>query len=423
MEVICPTANHQLSTVGTLARSYDSVGSTARTYDNDGNTTAIGTSNKGTVFTFDDRGRMRTVTVANKLKANYRYNGRGERVLKTDAVTAANSEQFVYDEAGHLLGEYDKNGTRIKEYAWLEDTLIAILGSFDGTTYQYVETDHLGTPRAVVQPVKNVIVWRWDLNNTAFGEHAPNANPDGDSLSYTLNLRYPGQYYDAESGLYHNGFRDYDAGGGRYIESDPIGLAGGVSTFGYVGGKPFQFSDPRGLLSFNDILDMNNVNGFIYDHSGHASVSQGVVDGVNGFANGASFGLSNAIERAADIDGGVNECSDSYRYSKYAGWAWGAGTFWAGGLNGGSASVFYAGTGARALAFDAGITIDQTLIGSILDSMGAAVPKPLWKLASATFAANATEPAGSVILYVAPSSIWNLEARILAWRGISVVGL
>jgi hypothetical protein len=67
------------------------------------------------------------------------------------------------------------------------------------------------------------------------------------------------------------------------------------------------------------------------------------------------------------------------------------------------------------------MTIDQTLIGSMLDSMGAAVPRPVWQLASATFAANATEPAAAIILYAGPTSIWNMEAAILAWRGISVI--
>jgi RHS repeat-associated protein len=230
-----------------------SVGSTARSYDGNGNTTLIGTASKGQAFVYDDRNRLRDFKLANKLKASYRYNGKGERVLKTDAVSAANSRQYVYDEAGHLLGEYTTAGVRVKEYVWLDDTLVAVLSTFDASTYQYVETDHLGTPRAVVHPIKSTIAWRWDINNTAFGEHLPNGNPDGDSLTYALNLRYPGQYYDAESGLYYNMRRDYEPGTGRYVESDPIGLGGGIAGYPYVDANPFRRHDRFGL-SYTDYM-------------------------------------------------------------------------------------------------------------------------------------------------------------------------
>jgi RHS repeat-associated protein len=87
----------------------------------------------------------------------------------------------------------------------------------------------------------------WTLGADAFGETAPNANPDGDAVSLSFNLRMPGQVFDVETGYHYNTFRDYEPGTGRYSQSDPIGLAGGVSTYGYVGGSPLGYIDPQGL--------------------------------------------------------------------------------------------------------------------------------------------------------------------------------
>ena len=105
--------------------------------------------------------------------------------------------------------------------------------------------DHLGTVRAITDTSQTVI-WRWD--SAPFGDTLPNEDPDGDGQALRFNLRFPGQYFDVETGLHYNYFRDYDPTTGRYVQSDPIGLVGGINTFAYVDGNPLSYLDPDGLF-------------------------------------------------------------------------------------------------------------------------------------------------------------------------------
>jgi len=113
----------------------------------------------------------------------------------------------------------------------------------------YIYPDHLNTPRALTNS-NNQLVWRWDTADP-FGSLPANSNPSGLG-TFTFNLRFPGQYFDSESNLHYNYMRDYDPSIGRYIQSDPIGLKGGINTYAYVGGNPVSKSDPTGLISPQD---------------------------------------------------------------------------------------------------------------------------------------------------------------------------
>ncbi|MFP5415132.1 MAG: RHS repeat-associated core domain-containing protein [Gammaproteobacteria bacterium] len=110
-------------------------------------------------------------------------------------------------------------------------------GPLDVETPTYLHTDHLATPRLGTDQA-GIPVWRWE--NPAFGDAPP-------SLQLrTVNLRFPGQYFDHETGLYYNYFRTYDPATGRYITSDPIGLRGGLNTYLYAEANPLKFTDPTG---------------------------------------------------------------------------------------------------------------------------------------------------------------------------------
>ena len=212
-------------------------GAAAKTfvYDAAGNLT----SNGSLTFTYDGRGRM------TQASNGYRYaiNGLGQRVSKTGPVETT---YFVYDEQGRLIGEYDASGAPRQELVWLSDTPVASVrpAPGGGAAIYAIYSDHLNTPRLITD-LANRTVWEWPLDT--FGAGPANENPSGLG-TFSFNLRFPGQYYDAETGLHYNYFRDYDPSVGRYVESDPIGLLGGLNTYRYAMDSPSVVADRFGLM-------------------------------------------------------------------------------------------------------------------------------------------------------------------------------
>jgi RHS repeat-associated protein len=109
----------------------------------------------------------------------------------------------------------------------------------------YIHTDHLNTPRLVTDG-SGTPVWRWDQVEP-FGDNLPNEDPDGNGTPGHMPLRFPGQYFDKETNLAYNYYRDYDPAIGRYVQSDPIGLKGGLNTYAYVDSDPLGSTDEKGL--------------------------------------------------------------------------------------------------------------------------------------------------------------------------------
>ena len=107
-----------------------------------------------------------------------------------------------------------------------------------------MHNDPLGTPQVLTDKNGKKV---WTAQYDPFGKATVNEDPDNDGNSVTLNIRFPGQYEDVETGLYQNGFRTYDPSTGRYLTSDPIGLIGGNNTYLYVNANPLRFVDYLGL--------------------------------------------------------------------------------------------------------------------------------------------------------------------------------
>lgn len=249
--------NRLTSTVGAVSTTYGYFANTHRlqslsgaqsksySFDAAGNMTSDGT----TTWVYGGNGRPTSAG-----GTAFAINALGQRVMKGTGTSAI---RFVYDD-WRLLGEYDAAGSVIQETVWLGDLPVATLrpNGTGGAAIYYVHADQLGTPRAVTRPSDNQVVWKWD-NTEVFGDSAPDENPSGLG-SFAFNLRFPGQYYDAETGKHYNYFRDYDPEVGRYLRSDSVGLAGGLNTFGYVRGSPLALADPLGLTP-------SDVNGVMRD--------------------------------------------------------------------------------------------------------------------------------------------------------------
>ncbi|WP_232528139.1 RHS repeat-associated core domain-containing protein [Stenotrophomonas maltophilia] len=228
-----PATSHRLTAVDGEVRNHDAAG----------NTTSIGSK----TFTYNDANRMNAVKQGNAVLESYAYNHRGERVMRTPAGGAA--QITLYDEAGQWLGNYSATGQAQQQAIWLDNYPVALI-NVPGTgvpELAYVQPDHLGTPRVVIDPVRDVAIWEWSNKSEVFGNQIPSADPDGDGVAFELALRFPGQQATGASELFYNYQREYNPVVGRYSQSDPIGFRGGYSLYSYVDGDPLSNEDSMGL--------------------------------------------------------------------------------------------------------------------------------------------------------------------------------
>ena len=245
---ICPASGTTVSQSN--SRAYIS-GNRFSNWQKNGNNLLMGYSSQGELIspymgtaTYDNAGRRRAESSSNMY---FDYNHMNERTARLGGNI---DRQYAYDESSHLIGEYDGNGNMVVEYVWLGDRPIAAV--YPGNVIVYIVTDHQNKPRRGINASTQQVVWSWDPD--AFGAIQPTG-------SVTINLRFPGQYYDQQSGLYYNHNRYYNPELGRYMEPDPTGLEAGLNPYSYVSNNPVNSVDPTGLMQVMSDSQLRGVSG------------------------------------------------------------------------------------------------------------------------------------------------------------------
>ena len=188
-------------------------------------------------YEYNGERRTTKVTQNGRLLASYQYNASGERISKTVYASdnTVSKTYFLYDNS-RLAAEVDANGSVLRQYIYLEGHQpVALL---QGQSVFAIHTDHLGTPHKVTNSNAEIV---WAANYEPFGyAHVV-------VQTIEMPLRFPGQYFDKETGNHYNYFRDYDPKTGRYLTADPVGLRGGLHHYAYVDSDPLKYIDVHGL--------------------------------------------------------------------------------------------------------------------------------------------------------------------------------
>jgi RHS repeat-associated protein len=276
------------------------------TLDPNGSTTADGLN----TYTYDVRGRM-VQAVSSLGTTTYQVNALRQRVRKTNTL---GDRVFHYDSQGHLIGESTAAGAILKEYIWLGDMPLAVV---DGVNRYYIHADHLNTPRLVANAT-GTTVWRWDQGEP-FGVSPADENPSGLGV-FDLPLRLPGQYFDKETNLHYNYYRDYDPSLGRYGESDPIGLDGGLNTYAYARGDALRLIDPTGeaiALEGVALAGLAIAGGMIYiqqqQGGGSGKKSDDPLPGPSGASSSASSSSSASGSGGQTLEQCYAKCEDDQK--------------------------------------------------------------------------------------------------------------
>jgi len=218
-----------------LSRTGDGGISEFYEYEPGSNRLARVTGSVNRTFAHDAGGNLIRITgdVPVPVEVEYLSNAFAQRVSKT---AGGATTVYHYDPDGRLIAETTAQGELIRAYAWLEGAPLALIEG-DGRVFSF-HNDHLATPRRLTDST-GAPVWAAD--------YLPFGQADVRISTVENNLRFPGQYFDKETGLHYNWHRYYDPGTGRYLTPDPIGLNGGMNLYSYSYQNPINYIDPLGL--------------------------------------------------------------------------------------------------------------------------------------------------------------------------------
>lgn len=225
-------ANHELERIN---RGGDGGTDVLYTYDANGSTISKTVGDNTETYIYDLENRLREVKQNEITVAKYYYDPFGQRLWKE---VNGSKTYFLYANEG-LVAEYNATGELSNSFMYVPDGFWSTeaLGQITGGEAYFYQHDQIGMPNLMTSKSGEV---KWQGTADAYGRMNVSVN------DLPSNVRFPGQYEDSETGLNQNFKRDYDPATGRYIQSDPIGLAGGLNRYSYSGNNPINAFDPTG---------------------------------------------------------------------------------------------------------------------------------------------------------------------------------
>jgi RHS repeat-associated protein len=309
---------------GTVSGTFDaqdrmlSYGTNTYTYTANGEllTKTDTATSEVTQYTYNVLGNLTSVMLPNGDQIEYVIDGQNRRIGKK--INGTLVKAFLYQDQLNPVAELDGAGSVVARFVYGSQSNLPDYVIKGGVTYRIV-SDHLGSPRLVVNTSTNTVVQQIDYDE--FGNVALDTNPGFQPFGFA------GGLYDRDTGLTRFGARDYDAETGTWILKDPIRF-GGMATnlYGYGLNDPINSVDPTGLLTLDDI----------------PNIPPSVVDFSAGLGDALLLGFGDDLRAALGI-GGVNRCSAAYRFGGYAS------------LAGGLTRLGYAGA-AKAISLAPGIS-------------------------------------------------------------------